>query len=175
MFCHHFLQKRETMNAQDAIRTTLEVSSMVLTSYISDLTDAELMHRPAPGCNHLAWQLGHLVASECNLLEAAQPGAAAELPAGFAEKHSKETSGEDDPAKFCTKQEYLDLFDKVHAASLAALAKTSEADLDAESPEQFRQMFPTVGHIYVLIATHGMMHAGQFVPVRRELGKPVLM
>ncbi len=163
------------MNAQSAIRTTLETSSMVLTSYLDDLSDADLMQRPEKSCNHLAWQLGHLIASECNLLEAIQPGAAVDLPAGFAEKHSKETCGENDISKFCTKQEYLDLFEKVHAASLAALEKTSEADLDAESPEQFRQRFPTVGHIYVLIAVHGMMHAGQFVPVRRALDKPVVI
>jgi hypothetical protein len=36
-------------------------------------------------------------------------------------------------------------------------------------------MFPTVGHIYLLIATHQLMHAGQFVPVRRALGKPVVI
>ena len=163
------------MNAQDAIRATLETSSKVLKSYIDDLSDADLMRRPAEGCNHLAWQLGHLIASECNLLESIQPGAAAELPAGFAEKHTKDTCGEEDADKFYSKQEYLDLFEKVHAASLAALQKTTEADLDAEGPEHFRSMFPTVGHIYVLIATHGMMHAGQFVPVRRELGKPIVI
>jgi len=163
------------MNAQDAIRMTLETGSMVLNSYLGDLSDADLMRRPCKGCNHVAWQLGHLIASECNLLEGVQPGAAAELPAGFAEQHSKETCGEDDASKFCTKAEYLELFEKVHAATLVALEKTSEADLDAESPEQFREMFPTVGNIYVLIASHGMMHAGQLVPVRRELGKPVVI
>jgi len=163
------------MNSQDAIRTTLEISSMVLKSYVSDLSDAELMTRPGKGCNHLAWQLGHLISSECMLLESVQPGAAAALPDGFAEQHNKETAGEDDAAKFCTKDEYLELYDKVQAATLAALAKTTDADLDGPAPEKFREMFPTVGHIYVLIATHPMMHAGQFVPVRRALDKPILM
>lgn len=163
------------MNTQEAISTTLQTSSMVLGSYFSDLSDEELFTRPGEGCNHLAWQLGHLIASECSLLEMVCPGSAAELPEGFAEKHSKETVGEDDPAKFCTKQEYLDLIEKVHAATLAALAKLSDDDLDKPGPEHFAQMFPTVGHLFVLIATHGMMHAGQFVPVRRKLGKPVLM
>lgn len=163
------------MNAQDAIRTTLETSSMILNSYLGDFSDADLMCRPGKGCNHIAWQLGHLLSSECHLLEAIQPGAAAELPAGFAEKHSKETCGDDDASNFCTKAEYLDLFEKVHAATLVALQKTSAEGLDAESPEQFREMFPTVGNIYVLIASHGMMHAGQLVPVRRNLGKPVVI
>ena len=133
------------------------------------------MIRPGEGCNHLAWQLGHLIAAECSLLEMVSPGAAADLPDGFAEAHSKEMAGEDDPSTFCTKQEYLDLFATVHAATIAALEQCSDADLDKPGPEQFKEMFPTVGHVYVLIATHPMMHAGQFVPVRRKLGKPILM
>ncbi len=163
------------MNTKEAIGATLATSSMVLSSYVGDLTDEELMTRPAEGCNHIAWQLGHLISSECSLLEMVAPGAAAELPEGFAEKHSKETIGDDNPANFCTKQEYLDLFDKVHAATHAALEKASDEDLDQPGPEHFAQMFPTVGHLYVLIATHGMMHAGQFVPARRKLGKPVVI
>jgi len=162
------------MNTQEAISATLGTSSMVLNSYFGDLTDTELLTRPAEGCNHLAWQLGHLIASECNLLEMICPGSAAALPDGFADQHSKEMAGEDDAAKFCTKQEYLDLFDKVHAATLAALKKCSDADLDKPGPEEFGELCPTIGHVFVLIATHGMMHSGQFVPVRRKLGKPVL-
>ncbi len=162
------------MNTQEAIGATFATSSMILNSYFGDLTDAELMTRPAEGCNHLAWQLGHLISSECNLLEMVASGSAAALPDGFAEQHDKEQAGEDDASKFCTKQEYLDLFDKVRAATLAALAKCSDADLDKPGPEDFANFCPTVGHVFVLMATHGMMHAGQFVPVRRKLGKPVL-
>ena len=163
------------MNAQDALRASADLSRMVLKSYISDLDDAELMRRPAPGCNHLAWQLGHLISSECDLLEMVKPGASAELPAGFKEAYSKEQVGEDDATKFHTKQEYLDLIDKVYEATLAAINSASEEDLDQESPEHFRNFAPTHGHVYALIATHPMMHAGQFVPVRRALDKPVLM
>ena len=133
------------------------------------------MRRPADGCNHLAWQLGHLIASEGMLLDSIAPGAAAALPEGFAEKHSKESAGDDNAANFCTKQEYLDLMDKMREATAAALGNMSEDDLDAPAPEQFREIFPTVGTICVLIATHQMMHAGQFVPVRRALGKEVVM
>lgn len=163
------------MNTQQAIRATMDTSSIVLSRYLEDLSDADLMTRPGPGCNHLAWQLGHLIASENQLLEAVAPGCAVELPAGFAEKHNKATTGDDNSANFCTKQEYLDLFEKVHAATFAVLDKLSDADLDQPAPENFRSMFPTAGHIIILIATHGLMHAGQFVPVRRALGKPVVI
>ena len=163
------------MNTQDAIRATLGVSSLVLSRYLEDLSDADLMNRPGPGCNHIAWQLGHLIASENQLLAAVAPDSAIELPAGFADQHSKSQTGNDNPADFCTKQEYLDLFEKVHAATLSAIGKMSDADLDQPAPENFRKMFPTVGNIVILIATHGLMHAGQFVPIRRKLGKPVVI
>lgn len=163
------------MNAHDAIRSALESSMVVLKAYVGDLTDAELLNRPGKGCNHLAWQLGHLITAECQLLNSIKPGAAAELPAGFDEQHGKAAAGEDDPAKFCSLQTYLDLFARTNAATLAALQTFSAEDLDAPSPESLRKVFPTVGSVFLLIATHPMMHAGQFVPVRRALGKPVVI
>lgn len=163
------------MNTKDAIRSTMDVSLMVLDSYISDLSDADLMRRPTAGCNHLAWQLGHLISSEAQLLEGVCPGKAAQLPSGFAEQHSRETCGIDDPKKFRTKQEYQDAFKTVRGATLAALQALPDADLDKPSPEWIRDKFPKVGDIFTLIGTHPMMHAGQFVVVRRQLGKPVVI
>lgn len=163
------------MQAKDAIRDAARLGRMVMMAYVGDLTDAELMKRPGTGCNHIAWQLGHLIASEASLLNMVVPGAGAALPEGFAEKHSKEQVGSDDPAKFCTKQEYLDLFEKSQAAFLKALEAYPDTDLDLPSPEAIRGLVPTMGGIFVLIATHGLMHAGQWVPVRRALGKPVVI
>ena len=163
------------MNSRSAIVATMDISLMILKQYISDLSDTELLVRPAPGCNHIAWQLGHLISSECGLLAGISPGAAPELPAGFKEKHDKANAKSDAPGDFCSKATYLELIDRVHAASVKGLEAFDDAGLDQPSPEHFRKMFPTVGHIWVLIATHPMMHAGQFVPLRRALGKPVLI
>jgi hypothetical protein len=163
------------MDTRQAISATMDMSLMVIRQYLSDLTDAELLQRPGKGCNHLAWQLGHLISSACGLLNGVSPGAAPELPAGFREKHGNQTAESDNPADFCTKQQYLDLLDKVYTAAAKALNATSDADLDQPAPESLRKKFPTVGHVWVLMAIHPMMHAGQFVPVRRSLGKPVLI
>lgn len=163
------------MNAKEALRSSFQLSSMVLKTYVSDLSDDELLRRPGEGCNHLAWQLGHLITAEVHLLEQVAPGRGIALPDGFAEAHSKETAGSDDPAEFLKKDTYLEWFDKVREASLAALAAYPEADLDQPSPESFRSFCPTNGDMFTLIANHPMMHAGQFVVVRRQLGKPILM
>ena len=163
------------MNAKDAIRAAMDTSLFVLNTYISDFDDADLMRRPAEGCNHLAWQLGHLISSEVMLVDGVCPGKAAKLPGGFAAAHSKEATGVDDPAKFHSKKEYVELFDQVRAATNAALEQLPEEQLDSPSPEMFRKRFPTVGAIFNLVATHPMMHAGQFVVVRRQLRKPILI
>lgn len=163
------------MNAKDAINATLHLSSTVVSAYISDLSDAELLQRPGQGCNHLAWQLGHLIDSEASLLNLLEPGAGPELPAGFSEKHAKTNSSSDNPADFLSKAEYLALTEKLHSASRALLERFPAERLDEPAPERLQSICPTLGAVFVLIATHPMMHAGQFVPVRRALGKPVLI
>ncbi len=163
------------MDAKDAIRSAMDISMFVLNSYLGDLSDEDLMRRPGPGCNHLAWQLGHLISSEAGLLSQINDGNGPELPPGFKEKHSKDTCGNDDPAAFCTKNEYLQTYQAVRNATLKVLEETPAAALDAPSPEMFRKMFPKVGDIFNLIGTHPLMHAGQFVVVRRELGKPIVI
>lgn len=163
------------MNAHDSIRSTLRMSMHVLKAYVGDLTDVELLNRPGRGCHHLAWQLGHLITSGSGLLNSIKPGAAPELPAGFAEQHSKATENEDDPAKFLSRDKYLELYDQINEATLAVLDTLSPEELDAPAPEEMRKFFPTVGSLFLLVATHPMMHAGQFVPVRRILGKPIVI
>ena len=163
------------MNVQQAIRSAMNFSDAVLLAYLADLNDADLLERPGPGCNHLAYQLGHLIVSEGQLLAILGTEKAVSLPAGFAERHTKEHAASDDPAQFCTKQEYLDLFAASRAAAAAALEELSAEDLDQPSPENFRSFVPTIGDLMLLVANHPLMHAGQFVPVRRRLGKPVVM
>jgi uncharacterized damage-inducible protein DinB len=163
------------MKAQDVLSSAYQTSDTVLRTYVSDLSDADLLHRPGNGCNHLAWQLGHLIASDVSLLNSVCPNAAATLPDGFAERYSKATASLDAPSAFDTKAEYLRLMDLNKAAALAAFSSVSEERLSEPGPAQFQPMFPTVGSVLLLVATHGLMHSGQFVPVRRSLGKPILI
>ena len=47
--------------------------------------------------------------------------------------------------------------------------------IELERAEAMRDYAPTIGAVFNLIGLHAMMHAGQFVPVRRMLGKPILI
>ena len=162
------------MNAHGAIRSAMTRSDFLVKGYLADLTDAELLVRPVPGANHIAWQLGHLIVAEHKMVNAASPGAMPTLPTGFAAKHLSETAGVDDPAAFCTKEEYLQLYEQQRAATLAALEKTTEADLDRPGPKATERLAPTVGDLFMLQGVHWSMHAGQWAVTRRKLGRKPL-
>ena len=162
------------MTTKDAIKNTCDVCHEVLTTYLSDLTDADLLVRSVPEANHSAWQLGHLITAEREMMTTAgyeMP----DLPADFAEAYTPETSKSDDAAKFHEKDEYLALLGQQRAATLATLDALPEADLDKPAPESMRSYVQTIGGIFNLIGLHELMHAGQFVAVRRKLGKPILI
>ena len=162
------------MTPKDVIKNTISVCHDVMTTYLSDLSDADLLVRPAPRANHIAWQLGHLIAGEHQMLTEAgfqMP----DLPEGFAEAHANETAASDNPAKFHKKEQYLEWLGQQRAATLAALEATPESDLDKPSPESMREYAPTIGVMFNIVGIHTMMHGAQFVPVRRKLGKPVLI
>jgi uncharacterized damage-inducible protein DinB len=143
--------------------------------YLGDLSDADLVVRPVPNANHIAWQLGHLISSESQILKNYMPaGTYPELPAGFAERHNKSTSTSDSPKGFGTKKEYLDLFNQQRSATIVALDKMSDKDLDKATQGDMAKFAPNVGALLLLQSNHTLMHMGQFTVVRRKLGKPVI-
>jgi hypothetical protein len=162
------------MQARDAIRTALTSTQNLLTWYISDLSDADLLIRPAPSANHIAWQLGHLINSERQIGQQIPGVAYPELPAGFAEQHDKAICAQEPPKGFGTKAQYLELFSKVRGATLEALGRMSDADLDRPTQGRMAEFAPTLGALLLLQSNHTLMHTGQFTVVRRKLGKPVL-
>ncbi len=163
------------MTGVDAIRTALQSTQHLITWFLSDLADGDLLVRPAPGANHIAWQMGHFIVSETRLVT--QPTFKAvypELPAGFEKQHGAETSGREPATGFATRVEYVDLFTKVRQATLAGLNGMKDGDLDAPTVGPMASFAPTLGALLLLSSNHSLMHAGQFSVVRRKLGKPVL-
>jgi hypothetical protein len=159
------------MNTKDAIKQTLGMADMVSFGYLEDLTDQEMMLRPCKGCNHINWQVGHIVAAEHEMMDKLSPGTMPPLPAGFAGKYTKETATSDDASKFCTKAELLATAKAQRVGTLAILDKTNDADFDKETGVEYA---PTVGAMLGLQSSHWLMHAGQWAVVRRQTGRPPL-
>jgi hypothetical protein len=154
-----------------SIKLGIDAGERISMMYLKDLTDAEMMHRPCAGGNHINWQVGHLLNAEHGLINKICPGAMPPLPADFSKRYSKEQAGCDDPQQFCKKDELLAVFREQRAATLAALEKQSDDAFDAPSGIEF---VPTVGAVFSLQGSHWIMHAGQWVVIRRQLGRKPL-
>ena len=163
------------MTGVAAIRNALQSTQHLVTWFLSDLSDADMVVRPTPGANHIAWQMGHLIKSERHLITSDIPSADyPSLPAGFAEKHNKESAAKESLADFLTRSEYVDLFTKYRQATLSTLETLSDSDLDRPSEGDLKKFAPTLGTVFLVVSNHSLMHGGQFSVVRRKLGKPVL-
>lgn len=160
------------MDAIEVIKKSLGMSEMVSMSYLGDLTDEELMHRPHTECNHVNWQVGHLIVSENQMVQALNGAEMPTLPDGFADKYTKETCKSDDAGQFADKETLMAAYKEQRAATLENLSKLSDTDLDAETGIDYA---PTVGDLYSLLGAHWLMHCGQWVAVRRANGKPVVI
>ena len=159
--------------AKNLLCGAIEGVHWITRAYVEDLADADLFVRSVPGTNHIAWQLGHMIGGTRKMLAAIGHETLA-LPKGFADAYTAATAASDDPAKFATKAQYLAWMGQAKTASLAAVEATPETDFDKPGPEAMREYAPTVGAVLMLSATHWLMHAGQFVPIRRKLGKKVM-
>ena len=162
------------MNAHGALRDVLASADSITNAYLGDLSDADLLVRPVPGANHIAWQLGHLIGAENGMISQTCPGSMPALPPGFKEKHSGDTAGSDDRGVFLKKDEYLRLYRQQREATLKALDGLTEADFDRPAPESLRHFVETVGGVFSMQASHWLMHAGQWAVVRRKLGRKPL-
>jgi len=162
------------MDSRGALKLGLMSSQNIVEGYLGDLSDADLLVRPVPGSNHIAWQMGHLLNAERWMIDLVCPGSMPELPASFRDGYSNDTASSDDPSKFLTKAEYLEQFHAVRKATLAALEKVTDEQLDQPAPAKLQHFLPTVGHVFSMQGTHWMMHAGQWSVIRRKLGKPPL-
>ncbi len=159
------------MDSRAAIKVGLDTAEFVAMGYLNDLTDAEFMLRPHQACNHINWQIGHLIEGEHRMMETIYPQSMPALPTGFKEKYSRDMVNENDPSKFCTKAELMSAYRQQREASLALLAKQQDSDLDRETGVPYA---PTFASMFSLLGSHWLMHSGQWVIVRRQLGKSAL-
>src|SRR5262249_35490765 len=69
----------DAMTAKEVVRTSLDMDLQLLGMLLADLSDADLLVRPVPGANHIAWQMGHYLVAETSF-QAAVGGPSYELP-----------------------------------------------------------------------------------------------
>ena len=159
------------MNARDAIKISIDCGNKVALAYLEDLTDAVMLHRPAPGANHINSHLGHLIWSDHHHLEMGAPKFLKPLPDGFTKIYNAETASVDDPAQLLTKAELIAAREVQQQATIEALYQQTDEELERETG-----IFsaPTVAALFSMAGSHWFMHAGQWPVIRRQVGRPPL-
>ncbi len=163
------------MTSKDTIRQTLDMSQMIVDKYVGDLDDEAFRLRPMDDINPIAWQLGHLLSFENMMVEGIKPGVSPALPEGFHENHSTDAAKAKADKGFQAHGDYLSLMKAQREATKKVLDGLSDEELSAPAPERFRNFTPTVADGLNMVGIHNLMHAGQFVIVRRKLAKPVVI
>jgi hypothetical protein len=163
------------MHIKEVITNSLKMSLGLLKTYLSDLSDQDIMKRPADSANHIAWQLGHIIASEQQLFSSVFPESYKALPEGFVAKHSKDTCANNNAKDFYTVKTYLEVMEQVRSDTIKVLSEIPDAKLDDLSPERLRRIAPKIADMFLFASAHYLMHSGQIAVLRRALGKPIMV
>ena len=161
------------MSTAELFSKNILQSKGMVEMFLKDFSDADMLFRPAKTANHAIWQIGHLTNSTRNMVIACDPS----IAFGFDDdtRFGKSKASIDDPAFFPNKSEILSKFNQAMETAAGWVVKLSDADFAKPTPERLQQFAPTFGNIAILLASHPMMHIGQFSVTRRALGKPVVM
>ena len=131
---------------------------------------------PAPGINHVAWQVGHLAASQVALIHVRCFAKDYDhcAPAGFREKFGKGSSPLPDPSAYPAVADIRVAFGRIQAEAIDLIAAMSEADLNNPAGADPHPLFSTKQGAIATTALHETFHAGQIALLRRLAGKPPL-
>ena len=158
-------------NAELFSKNILQSKGMV-DSFLKDFSDADMLFRPAKTANHATWQMGHLANSVRGMVTMCDPTVA--FPFEDDTRFGKSKASIDDPTFFPKGAELLSRFDQAMDTAAAWVATLSDTDLAKPAPERMQALAPTVANMALLLASHPLMHLGQFTVTRRALGKPLI-
>ena len=161
------------MSSAELFSKNILQTKTMIDSSLKDFSDADMLFRPAKTANHAAWQMGHLANATRNMVAACDPSVAFKFEDDA--RFGKSKASIDDPAFFPSKAELLSRFDSAMDTAAAWVANLTDADLAKRTPERLQNFAPTVANIAILLASHPLMHMGQFSVTRRALAKPILM
>jgi uncharacterized damage-inducible protein DinB len=160
------------MTMKEDLLRAAAVNSAYAKKLVADIPDDQMAAQPAPGMNHAAWVLGHLTFVADSMIRVFdQPFSMSKEWIELFNLASKPTA---ERARYPSKAELWDAYEKAYARLTAAVEAASSESLAREFPNpKLRTMLPTVGVAMVHILTsHHALHLGQLSAWRRALGMP---
>lgn len=164
------------MTIIDLLVNRMEAARNWTLQLLSDTEESRWFEPPAPGVQHLAWQVGHLAASQCVLVHGRCFGvqAADHLPAGFVERFGRGSKPSGNRGDYPSIAEIRAVFDRIHAEALSKMRSIAPSELTAATHGPAHPMFENKGQCLAMASMHEAFHAGQIALTRRIFGKAPL-
>lgn len=162
------------MDAIVLLKDRLTLARKWTNDLIADIDESQWFFQPGPGLGHVAWQLGHLAASQIVLVHMRCFGRKFEdcAPADYMGTFARGSTPVADPSKYPSIKMIREFFNRTQAEVLDKVSGLSAADLDqATEPHP---MFTNRGGAIGMAAMHETFHAGQIAMIRRLMGKTFL-
>lgn len=143
----------------------------ICTMLAADVADEDMAVQPFPGCNHPAWQLGHLALVSDSLLKLL--GKEKRLPPEWEALFGRESLPSTDRSQYPSKDILLNALTEGYAAARDAAAEADVVRMQRPNPLRFLAQLNTVGDLVAnLLTGHFGMHVGQMSIWRRARGLP---
>ncbi|MEQ1825289.1 MAG: DinB family protein [Pirellula sp.] len=128
---------------------------------------------PPGATSHVAWQVGHLAVAQYGLMLFRQRGRAEGdlelMPGWLRKKYGRASVPPTDTSEIPSKQELLDILQKIHVTSMATVPALTASQL-AEPTEMPFAAYPIKLGALLFCPMHESIHAGQIGLLRRMHG-----
>jgi hypothetical protein len=143
---------------------------------LSDIEESRWFESPAPGVQHVAWQVGHLAASQVVLIHSRcfARKQTDVLGEPFVKQFGRGSAPVPDATAYPPIAEIRRVFDAIHVEGIQLIRTLSDADLQQPTHGDPHPMFVTKGQCIGMVAMHESFHAGQIALTRRIFGKSAL-
>jgi len=161
------------MIQNDLLAHGLKSSGKMVEAFCADLTWREMLYRPCPEANCVAWTLGHLIDTDQKVSKRLGATSLPELPENFAVMFSRENDAPK-AEDFGDTSILLPLFTASRQRFISTMLILGEDALNTKL-EKPTPRYSTIGEMISFMIAHTAMHAGQISLIRRCLGRPPLV
>jgi len=138
---------------------------------VADLREEQMCLQSAPGENHPAWILGHILLGDIYLLSLLRIGELSEDFSDLLGKHGPGTTPIPVVGSYDSKQALVERLTQTGSLRVDAVRQMTTVDLARPTPDEIlAQAQPTIGHHLHALVFHEGHHGGQLSAWRKAQG-----
>lgn len=159
----------------DAAVERMKQTREMLKGFLADLQPDEWFWQPHEGVTNIAWQVGHITATQYALCLVRVRGEQVTdqllISDEIRTRYGRGSTPSHDPAANTSPQELVRVLDAVAEHTYSELALMSDAFLDVELKNPHPRFSTPLGAVE-FCPSHELLHIGQVILLRRLMGRP---